>query len=115
MADRKSWQRSGPDTRIRGSAGQKLRARRLARTHGLCEHCLGDNVTRLATIVNHIVPLARGGPDTDENTENLCAAHDAIVTAQQFNKAQPIKGRGIGRDGRPTSGDHPWNEGQRRG
>lgn len=106
---RKPWQRTASDRRLRGRAGQKQRQRRLAQTNGLCEHCLKDGRTTLATIVNHIVPLARGGEDTDENTENLCAKHDAQVTAQQFGKAEPINGRGIGRDGRPTSRDHPWN------
>jgi 5-methylcytosine-specific restriction protein A len=106
---RSPWQRTGRDIRLRGRAGQKQRARRLARTDGLCEHCLKEDRVTLATVVNHIVPLARGGADTDENTENLCDEHDAIVTAEQFGKAEPVKARGIGRDGRPTSSDHPWN------
>lgn len=111
MANRKPWQRTGPDDRIRGTTGQKLRQRRLARTNGLCEHCLTEGVTTLATVVNHKLPLAHGGLDVDENTENLCGRHDAIVTAAQFGKAQPVKAKGIGRDGRPTSADHPWNRG----
>lgn len=113
MSKRKAWERSGPDKRIRGRTGQKMRARRLARTGGLCEHCLAEDRVTLATVVNHITPLARGGEDVDENTENLCAEHDAIVTARQFGKAQPIEGKGVGRDGRPTSPDHPWNRGDR--
>lgn len=111
MAKRQAWQRTGPDTRIRGTTGQKLRKRRLARTNGLCEHCLDDGLSTLATVVNHKLPLAHGGLDVDENTENLCAPHDAIVTAAQFGKAEPVKAKGIGRDGRPTSADHPWNRG----
>lgn len=86
-----------------------MRKRRLARTSGLCEHCEAEGLATLATVVNHKLPLARGGEDVDENTENLCARHDAIVTAAQFGKAEPVKARGIGRDGRPTSADHPWN------
>lgn len=109
---RKPWQRSGPDTRIRGRKGQTLRKRRLARTDGLCEHCLAEGVVTIATVVNHQVPLAHGGPDTDDNTENLCDRHDAKVTAEQFGKAEPIRGKGVGRDGRPTSPDHPWNRAQ---
>lgn len=65
-------------------------------------------------IVNHIVPLARGGEDVDDNTENLCDRHDAEVTAQQFDKAAPIEGRGIDPSGRPTSPDHPWNQAKTR-
>ena len=109
---RKSWQRTGPDKRVRGSAGQAMRERRLARTHGLCEMCEAEGRTRLATVVNHKIPLARGGEDVDENTENLCGPHDAIVTAAQFGKAEPVRAKGIGKDGRPTSADHPWNRGQ---
>jgi 5-methylcytosine-specific restriction protein A len=106
---RKPWQRTGPDKRLRGRAGQAQRARRLARTDGLCEICDAEGRVTLASVVNHKVPLARGGEDTDENTENLCDKHDAIVTAQQFGKAEPIKAKGTGRDGRPTSAEHPWN------
>jgi len=109
MAVRKAWDRNGPDRRVRGSAGQRMRKRRLARTDGLCEMCDSEGLTTLATVVNHKVPLARGGEDVDGNTENLCARHDAIVTAAQFNKAEPIKGKGVDRDGRPTSAAHPWN------
>lgn len=106
---RKPWQRSGPDRRLRGRAGQAQRQRRLDRTNGLCEHCEKEGKTTLASIVNHIVPLARGGPDTDENTENLCVRHDEIVTAQQFNRRDPIEGKGVDRNGRPISRNHPWN------
>lgn len=109
MAARKPWQRSGPDKRLRGRAGQRQRARRLERTEGLCEACAAEGLVTLATVVNHKVPLARGGEDVDANTENLCARHDAIVTAEQFGRAEPVMGKGVGRDGRPTSADHPWN------
>jgi predicted restriction endonuclease len=53
--------------------------------------------------VNHIVPLAHGGPDTDDNTENLCAEHDAIVTAKQFGKAQARRIVGTDVDGWPIT------------
>jgi 5-methylcytosine-specific restriction protein A len=71
--------------------------------------CLNEGRTELATIVNHKIPLARGGEDTDQNTENLCDRHDELVTAQQFGKAEPIEARGVNAAGRPTSPDHPWN------
>jgi 5-methylcytosine-specific restriction protein A len=109
MADRKPWQHTGPDKRLRGRAGVAQRKRRLARTDGLCEMCEAEGLVTLATVVNHKVPLARGGEDIDSNTENLCARHDTEVTARQFGKAQPVQAKGIGRDGRPTSADHPWN------
>ncbi|MEO7335777.1 MAG: HNH endonuclease [Caldimonas sp.] len=95
--------------RLRGRAGQKQRQRRLERTDGLCEHCLALGITRLAKVVNHKTPLAHGGSDDDDNTENLCRPCDLKVTAEQFGHAEPVKAKGIGRDGRPTSADHLWN------
>lgn len=107
---RPAWARDGkPDLRKRGRAGQRDRKRRLERTGGLCEACLDEGRTELATVVNHKIPLAHGGPDVDENTENLCDRHDAIATAKQFGKAEPIQARGVAVSGRPTSPDHPWN------
>lgn len=92
--------------RLRGRAGQAQRKRRLQRTNGLCERCLGigrwkgkgtGRVTP-AKVVNHIVPLSHGGSDDDENTENLCRDCDKLVTAEQFgHRYKPA----IGVDGRP--------------
>lgn len=111
MTTRKAWQRpaGASDNRIRGRAGQRIRKRRLARTHGLCELCLEEGHTTIATVVNHKTPLAHGGLDVDENTENLCAHHDELITAQQFGKAAPIEARGIDVGGRPTDPGHAWN------
>ena len=99
--------------RLRGRAGQAQRARRLARTDGLCEHCLKVNRVTLATVVNHIEPLILGGTDDDDNTENLCREHDLIVTAQQFQHQRAKDARGIARSGRPSNPDHPWNRPKR--
>ena len=75
--------------------------------------CEDEGIVEAATVVNHKVPLVQGGSDEDENTENLCARHDRIVTARQFGQAEPIEARGIGRSGRPTSPAHPWNRARR--
>ncbi len=96
--------------RLRGRAGVAQRARRLRRTHGLCEHCLALGRTTLATVVNHKTPLAHGGSDDDSNTENVCREHDLIETAKQFDHQVVRDGRGVGKSGRPTSPDHPWNK-----
>lgn len=95
--------------RLRGRAGMAQRKRRMDRTNWLCEHCLAEGRTQPATIVNHKVPLAQGGSDDDDNTENLCRPCDRIVTAKQFGQQAPIEARGVGRNGRPTSPDHAWN------
>jgi 5-methylcytosine-specific restriction protein A len=86
--------------RLRGRAGVAQRDRRLRRTHYLCEDCLAEGITCLATIVDHTVPLAHGGEDTDGNTRNLCGRHNRIRTAEQFGQRAP-KQR-IGADGWPT-------------
>ena len=85
--------------RLRGRRGVEQRKRRLARTNGLCEHCLAEGRTSLATVVNHKTPLAHGGSDEDENTENLCRACDLVETARQFGLRAPRQEIGV--DGWP--------------
>lgn len=86
--------------RLRGRAGVKQRKRRLQRTNYLCEMCLAEDRTEAATVVNHKIPLTHDGPDTDENTENLCKQHDLEVTAKQFGYKKPRQA--IGADGWPA-------------
>jgi 5-methylcytosine-specific restriction protein A len=90
---------SSVGTRIRGRKGQELRKRRLARTNYLCGHCRAKGIVRTATVVNHKIPLAHGGPDTDENTENLCADCDKVETAKVFGHRVRTS---IGNDGWPA-------------
>jgi 5-methylcytosine-specific restriction protein A len=94
--------------RLRGRAGVKQRDRRLQRTNYLCERCKGigrwkgQGLGRIseAKVVNHIVPLAHGGSDDDENCENLCISCDRFVTAQQFGYKAPKQPIGV--DGWPA-------------
>lgn len=95
--------------RLRGRAGVEQRRRRMERSGWLCEMCLAEGRTTLATVVNHKVPLAKGGSDLDSNTENLCARHDAEVTARQFGHRAPINDRGVDVEGRPSAPGHLWN------
>jgi 5-methylcytosine-specific restriction protein A len=86
--------------RLRGRAGQEQRERRLKRTNYFCEDCHAEGrVATLAKVVDHIIPLIKGGPDTDENTRNLCDEHNAKRTAEQFGFKAPVQARGI--DGWP--------------
>lgn len=94
--------------RLRGRAGQKQRDRRLKRTNYLCEDCQAEGRVTLATVVDHIIPLSKGGPDTDENTRNLCDDHNLKRTAEQFSHHQAPRQR-IGVSGRPLDPNHPWN------
>jgi 5-methylcytosine-specific restriction protein A len=70
----------------------------MERTNWLCEPCLREGKVTMATVVNHILPLAHGGEDVDENTENLCKACDERVTAEQFGYKKRLA---IGNDGWP--------------
>lgn len=96
--------------RLRGRAGVEQRKRRLARSKGLCEHCLKEGRARRASVVNHKVPLAHGGLDVDENTENLCRPHDLKVTAEQFGHQHQSRLGACDINGMPTDPDHPWNQ-----
>lgn len=67
------------DRRIRGSGLQKIRDRILSRDGGICrcERCRASGDTRIATIVDHIVPLWMGGTEADENRQAINAeCHD---------------------------------------
>lgn len=89
-----------PTPRLRGHAGVAQRKRRLERTNGLCEMCLDEGKVCVATVVDHIKPLAHGGPDTDENTRNLCDDHNRKVTAEQFGYRLRLT---FGADGWPVA------------
>jgi 5-methylcytosine-specific restriction protein A len=76
-----------------------LRKRRLARSP-LCEDCKAKGRYTEATTPDHIVPLAQGGADTDDNIRCLCAECHDKRTAEQFGyKAKPA----YGVDGWPLS------------
>ena len=91
-----------PTPRARGRRAVAQRLRRLKRTAGLCEHCQARGIVRLATVVDHKIPLSRGGLDVDENTQNLCDEHNRDVTAEQFNyRRRRVE---IGIDGWPVPG-----------
>lgn len=66
--------------RIRGRRGVELRERRLNR-EPLCRHCLARGEVREAVTPDHILPLAFGGADTDDNIQCLCEECHAVKTA----------------------------------
>lgn len=70
--------------RLRGRRAVLQRDRRLQRTNYLCQDCQAEGKVTIATVVDHVIPLAFGGPDTDENTRNLCDNHNRERTAEQF-------------------------------
>ena len=58
--------------RLRGSAWIKIRARIMARDHGLCLSCQRQGKVTQATEVDHISEVADGGSDDDANLEAIC-------------------------------------------
>ena len=81
------WQdwtkREGTDDRMRGRALQDARAR-LFRRSPLCAECVKADRVALATQRDHVVPLAEGGTDTDDNVQGLCTpCHDAKSEAER--------------------------------
>lgn len=85
--------------RLRGHKGVAQRKRRMLRTNWLCEHCQAKGLMRKADVVDHVVPLAHGGPDTDDNTRNLCGPCHVEATADQFGYKKRLE---IGLDGWPV-------------
>lgn len=71
--------------RKRGRAGQTLRARRLW-NEPLCRDCKAEGRVTPSTVPDHIVPLALGGTDTDDNIRCLCAECHRKRTAEQFGQ-----------------------------
>lgn len=84
--------------RLRGRAAVDQRDRRLASEDYLCRDCREADRVTVAAVVDHIIPLAKGGTDDDSNTRPLCDDCHRKRTAEQFgHKAK----RKIGRDGWP--------------
>lgn len=69
--------------RLRGRAAVTQRRRRL-QAEPLCRDCSATGNVTPATVPDHIVPLARGGSDDDENIRCLCKPCHLKRTAEQF-------------------------------
>lgn len=69
-------------SRLRGRAGVEQRKRRLA-AEPICRHCAAKGIVTLATVPDHITPMAMGGSDTDDNIQCLCEPCHAIKTAAE--------------------------------
>lgn len=81
------------DDRIRGSALQKIRDRILTRDCGLCQctRCKETGAVKLATIVDHIVPLWAGGREDDSNRQ---AISDECHDLKSSDEARQRAGNG---------------------
>jgi 5-methylcytosine-specific restriction protein A len=102
-----AWPTTSRHQRGYGTAHDKMRAM-LISTVILCEECARQGRSTPGTIADHIKPLSRGGTGERSNYQLLCQPCSDAKTAADKG-ASVIRGKGIGRDGRPTSKDHPWN------
>lgn len=87
---RKVWSKyADAPQRITGRRLQKMRDALFAR-EPLCRLCAKQGHTTLATIRDHIVPLAEGGTDEDANIQPICAGCDEVKS-----KSERLRGRGL--------------------
>lgn len=69
-----------------GRGGRPWRRRRervLVRDSYLCQPCLSEGRLTLATAVDHIIPLSRGGTDADDNLQSICGVCHARKTQRE--------------------------------
>jgi 5-methylcytosine-specific restriction protein A len=75
---RKAWTGNNATKRTMTGRALQRERRRLFDADPLCQACRVVGKTTIATIRDHIVPLAFGGLDVPENTQGLCGqCHDA--------------------------------------
>ena len=103
------WRQPTSD-RLTGRRGVDARLRFL-RKHPLCLECQIKGITRAATEVDHVMPLALGGYDIESNKQSLCAECHRAKTARDFGKR--LKPR-VGVDGWPVAPRPASNEAQER-
>lgn len=79
--ERKAWRSvsAPPPVRLRGRANQARRLRVFTR-NPLCVPCEALGRVTLATIADHIIPLAEGGRDDESNLRGICAECHKVKT-----------------------------------
>lgn len=81
--DRRYRDRESEPNRIRGRRAVALRLERLA-AEPLCRDCKAKGLDTLATVPDHIVPLAHGGTEDPSNIRCLCERCHQDRTCEQF-------------------------------
>lgn len=86
-------QRIGATTRVRGRARQEARLRIWLRDGPHCAHCGGlvdiTPGTRSPFELDHIIPLWKGGKDSDGNRQCLCpGCHSAKTATEAAERAR---------------------------
>jgi 5-methylcytosine-specific restriction enzyme A len=90
---REAWgKRADVPERIRGRRGQALR-QELFRRQPLCVECERQGRVSLAVVRDHIVPLAEGGKDTEDNAQGLCnPCHDEKSLGERLRAQRRSRG-----------------------
>ncbi len=79
--------------RIRGRRWMTIRERIFNRDCGLCQECQRNGQLTLATQVDHIIALANGGSNDDDNLECICDdCHDRKTNADLGYKPRVVTG-----------------------
>jgi len=89
--------RYDPTPRTRGRRWMAMRSLFLA-NNPLCIECKKTGRVSMATEVDHIIPLFKGGTDALENLNALCSEHHADKTRKDMGYS-PVKA--VGLDGVP--------------
>jgi len=92
------------------TAWRKLRRLQLS-DQPLCVMCKLAGKVVVATEVDHIVPMSKGGAALDQaNLQSLCHnCHSRKTIRDQGKTDKPIKGASA--TGLPIDPQHPWNRG----
>ena len=103
----RSWSNKHDDKRIRG---RRLMARnkRILSINPLCAECQKHGKVTVATEVDHIIPLFKGGTEEDNNLQGLCRACHEVKTLADTGK-KPYT-QACDKTGLPTDSNHPWNK-----
>jgi 5-methylcytosine-specific restriction enzyme A len=88
-----SWARDRPvPVRIRGRQLQRLRAALFDRSP-LCVACDRAGRVTVATIRDHVIPLAEGGRDVERNVQALCQTCSDAKTADEARRGMARRSR----------------------
>ena len=71
------------EARMRGRRLQERRKRWFA-LHPLCVECERRGVVTIATQLDHVIPLFRGGRDDESNLQSLCLEDHLAKTAEEL-------------------------------
>lgn len=83
----KGWRND--DGRIRGRKLQTLRAQLFAQ-EPFCRACATRSLEVLATVRDHIIPLAEGGTDDPSNIQPLCQDCSDAKTKQEAKRGRRL-------------------------